>query len=141
MSAAEWLAEHTAATHAEDAHRVITDEAELADVAEQRAIDRDTLNESPRGVAETDLDDLRQVAATEPKLPEDDTVRVPSADETAHNIARAQRALTEIEHRRTLDQARAADEARSQQLARWHADERNTPQQVTDRDGPALETV
>jgi hypothetical protein len=142
VSAAEWLAEHTAATRAEDAHRVITDEAELVDVAEQRATDRDTLDDgSPRGVAETDIDDLRQVAAAEPKPPEDDTVRVPSADETAHSIARAQRALTEIEHRRTLDQARAADEARSQQLARWHADAQDTHQQVADRDGPALETV
>jgi hypothetical protein len=26
-------------------------------------------------------------------------------------------------------------------LARWHADERDTHQQVADRDGPALETV
>lgn len=140
MSAAEWLAEHTAATRAEDLHLVVTDEAELADVAEQRAADRDALNETPAlGVAETNIPDLRHIAATEPKPVEDDAVRVPSADEAANSIARAQRALSEITHRRAIEDVRAADEARSQQLARWHADERDTQAQVADRDGTALE--
>lgn len=51
---------------------------------------------------------------------------MPSADETAETIARAQRALAEIQARQAADEQRAADEARAEQVARWAADDAAT---------------
>lgn len=93
VSVAEWLAEHTAATRAEDPYRAVTDEAELADVAERRAADRDTLDETrpPADTVETDVPDLRGIAAAEPAPVQDDRVcgspqprKLPTAS-PAHN--------------------------------------------------------
>ncbi|MFC7612307.1 hypothetical protein ACFQV2_00100 [Actinokineospora soli] len=73
--------------------------------------------------AEVAVPDLREVAATEPPVQEADAVRVPSADETAETISRAQRALAEIRAREAADAQRAADEARAEQMSRWAADD------------------
>jgi hypothetical protein len=66
--------------------------------------------------------DLREIAAQEPPPVDEHAVRVPTAEETAESIQRAQRALTEIALREATDQARAEDE-RVEQLARWHTED------------------
>ncbi|MQA11729.1 MAG: AAA family ATPase, partial [Pseudonocardiaceae bacterium] len=128
VTAEEWLAAHTEAQTAEDPHREITAEHELADIDQQRtadlaAVDRDKPTHEPQqeAVAETEVADVREVAADEPVGPDEDRVRVPSADETAGTVQRAQRALVEITERTAADHAREAEEARAEQLARWHA--------------------
>jgi hypothetical protein len=112
----------------EDPHRDIHHEHELTDstppVAELPTHDH-------RLGAETAAHDIRDIAAAEPERVEDDAVRVPSADETADNLARAQRALAETRQRQADDQCHAAEQARAQQLARWHTDDQTTHQQHT----------
>jgi len=125
-TAEEWLAAHTAEQLAEDSHRQITDEADLDDVVEQRATDIRAIDtEPPADVAEATVADIRDETAGEPKRAtrsEDDWTRVPTAQETADSVTRAQRALAELEQRHASDQRRAAEEARTQQLGHWHAD-------------------
>ncbi|SNR29156.1 conjugative relaxase domain-containing protein, TrwC/TraI family [Haloechinothrix alba] len=72
--------------------------------------------------------DLREVAVEEPAPAEDDTVRVPSADDTADSVQRAQRALAEIAQREAAERQREADEARAAQLAQWHAQDQAAEQ-------------
>ena len=43
-----------------------------------------------------------------------DEVRVPTADETAESVRRAQRALEELKHRRAVEARHAEDEAREE---------------------------
>jgi hypothetical protein len=168
----EWLAAHRAGDRAGDQRRPVTDEHDLADVAQQR--DTDTIQAVPGAefveaevvsdqlsskAAEPDVAadeipgteivaddntsaddapaagpvaaedqapaDIREVAAGEERVAESDAPRVPSADETAEAVRRAQRALIEIQHRRAAEErfAAAEVEAREEELARWHADD------------------
>ncbi|MFG1820712.1 MobF family relaxase [Kribbella sp. NPDC049174] len=174
----EWLAAHRASDQADDQHRPVTDEHELADIAQQR--DADTIEAVPgaefveaqlvndqlpskaatRDVAADEIPDadivaddntssddattavwvaaddqtvheeqapvdIREIAAGEEGVSESDAPRVPSADETAEAVRRAQRALIEIQHRREAEErfAAAEAEARDEELARWHADD------------------
>lgn len=119
VTAKEWLAAHDAEARAEDAHRPITDDHDLADAADQRARDqRDAgAEESPAKPAELPPRDIREEAAeeTDAKRPPAadlaaDAVRVPSADETAESIRRAQRALQELKQRQATDARQAEDE-------------------------------
>jgi hypothetical protein len=75
--------------------------------------------------------DIREVAASEERVAESDSPRVPSADETAEAVRRAQRALIEIQHRRAAEERHdaAEAEARAEELARWHAND--TTEQAT----------
>ncbi|WP_406048299.1 MobF family relaxase [Kribbella sp. NBC_00889] len=81
--------------------------------------------------------DIREVTATEERAVEADTPRVPSAEESAEAVRRAQRALIEIQHRRAAEDAHAASEAteREEELARWHGDDTHpaAPRQATNR--------
>jgi hypothetical protein len=179
VTADEWLAAQRDESRAEDPHREITDEAALADVAEQRTHDRDdadltidharTISEAApeeetrdgdrhrdlcphdpscddtqaaamahsEPFVETNVPDVRDLAAEEPAPPDVDGVRTPSAEETADSIGRAQRALAEIQQRRTVEQREAAETARTEQLTRWHADD-TVGREVSVRQ-PALE--
>jgi hypothetical protein len=95
--------------------------------------------------------DLRAVAEREEPVAESDTPRVPSADETAEAVRRAQRALIEIQYRREAEDRHAAAEAeaRAEELARWHVDDTTAEQastvpavaadDATDDHGPVLE--
>jgi hypothetical protein len=165
VTAKEWLAAQREDARAEDPHREITDEAELADVAEQRTSDthdadlatnparttdeaapdeavresepkRDLSQDEPgradveahasahsEPLVEPDVPHLRDVAADEPAPPDADGVRTPSAEETADSIGRAQRALAEIQQRRTAEQRESAGHERTEQLTRWHTDD------------------
>ncbi|MEC3976245.1 MobF family relaxase [Amycolatopsis sp. H20-H5] len=124
VTAAEWLdvdAEHQVA---EDVHREVTDEADLVEVVEQRDADVAQVEPEPHAdAAETGVDDVRDVAAQEPVQAQRDTVRVPSADETADEIVQAQRALREIEQRRAAEASRAAEEAQVAELSRRHVED------------------
>nr|WP_246381499.1 MobF family relaxase [Prauserella isguenensis] len=147
VTAAEWLQAHAEAEAAEDPHREITAEHDLADVAAERNADQaagteiaadaqqvagDELaadveppaeSEQVETVVETGLEDVRDQVADEAAQADEDAVRVPSADETADTVDRAQRALAEIAQRQAADQAREAEEAHAAQLARWQVEE------------------
>jgi hypothetical protein len=90
--------------------------------------------------------DIRQEAAAEPARDDGhdpDAVRVPSSDETAESVRRAQRALTELKQRQAIEDRHAADEARDRdaELAHWREDdhahdasEDHTNDRTADRD-------
>lgn len=124
VTAEEWLAAHDVHERAEDPHREVTDEAELADVAEQR--DDDVRNAEPEpdvDAAETAVPDVREVASDEPIREQHDDVRVPSADETAETVEQAQRALAEMRARQELEARQAEDQARADRIERWRTAE------------------
>ena len=110
VTAEEWLALHDEAMRAEDPHREITD---LAD----EHVDE-------MGDAEP-VEDIRDVAAAEPAPVDEDVVRVPSGEEMAESVRRAQRALAEIRARDVADAEREVDESRVDQLTRWHEDDQS----------------
>jgi hypothetical protein len=126
----EWLAHQTAAIRAEDPHRDIHDDHELADAIPPLG---EVVTDDHGSGVETPATDIRDLAAAEPTRIEDDAVRVPSADETADNLARAQRALAETRQRQADEQRHDAEQARAQQLARWHTDDLSTQHRASER--------
>jgi hypothetical protein len=133
----EWLAHQATAMRVEDPHRDIHADHELGDA--MPPLGEVVADDHGPGV-ETHAPDIRDIAAAEPARIEDDAVRVPSADETADNLARAQRALAETRQRQADEQRHATEQARAQQLARWHTDDHTTHQQHTQdhTTGPAV---
>ena len=153
VTAEEWLEAHHAEQQAEDPHREVRDEAELtdpeltdterADITEHTPAT--TANETsaaadevmtqaavrlpavdrPDPVIETNVADIRDTAEPDSTERADPAQRhrVPTADETAAAVARAQAALAEIEARRAADaerEARDAEQAqRREELTRW----------------------
>jgi len=117
ITAEEWLAAERAARDADDGHRPIT-EADLADNGDRGPV----VDEPAEHVIGTAEPDVREVAAREAAPVREDDVRVPSADEVATALARADRAITEISARSVLD-ARADAAERADQLTRWHTDD------------------
>ncbi len=76
----------------------------------------------------TSIRDIREEAAEEADVKRrtgqasrEDAVRVPSADETAESVRRAQRALQELKQRQAADSRRAEDDARDE-ASRRNAD-------------------
>ena len=142
VTAEEWLAAHDAEAKAEDPYRKITDEHDLADVADQRAKDQregghgKPLTQSP----EPDIrEETAQQGTAEKSVARDraaDEVRVPTADETAESVRRAQRALQELKHRQAAEARHAEDEAR-EEVSRWHADQESRATDHEARSGPA----
>jgi hypothetical protein len=128
-TAEEWMRAHDEAMHAEDPHREITNESDLADHDTQTDVHTDH-----------DAHDLRQVAAAERDPVDENTVRAPTAAETADSVDRAQRALAEIRQRNGADGAREAEERRTSELIRWYSDSQR--EAVTDREelGDAMQT-
>jgi conjugative relaxase-like TrwC/TraI family protein len=118
VTAEEWLAAHADDVAAEDPHRVVTDDAELAEVTQQRQADVTAVEPEVQPAVETGVADIREVAAADPVSDGGDEVRVPTAEETADTIARAQRALAEVEQRQQLEQQYADEEAQATELAR-----------------------
>jgi len=120
ITAAEWLAAHRAEQAAEDAHRQVHDDADLHDPA--READRAATLATEWPQLETAIPDVRDVSQpdaaehTDPQQPH----RVPTVDETAEAVTKAQTALAEIAARRDADAAREAEEAtRRDDLTRW----------------------
>jgi len=119
-----------------DDHLQVTDETDLADVAAQRETDRRAVDREPhRDAAETGLADIRDRTDGDPRRGREDQVRVPTADETTDALRRAHRALAEIRAREADDALRAAHDARTEQLARWHQQDRVVEQAATDEHG------
>ncbi|WP_246633756.1 hypothetical protein, partial [Pseudonocardia nigra] len=118
----------------DEPHRDIT-ETDLAeaDTARAEATDRtaepgadvhatdETVAPPPERVEVPDRD-LREIAADEPAPVDEDTVRVPSAEETSDAIEKANRALVEMRARDAAD-AQEAEEHRAEELNRWHTDD------------------
>jgi hypothetical protein len=133
ITADEWLAEHAAEQQAEDPHRRITDDADLADVVGRRDADTRSVGAEPAAGGETAFPDIRDLSADEPTTGGEDDIRIPSSDETAATIQRAQRALNEIHQRRAAEERHAAEQARADQLARGHADDHSAGEQAVER--------
>ena len=57
-------------------------------------------------------------------------MRVPTADETAESVRRAQRALQELKNRQAAEARHAEDQA-VEDMSRWHADQES---RTTDSD-------
>jgi hypothetical protein len=124
-----WLAADAAARRADDAHRDITNDHDLADVAQDTA-DLVLDDSTERGLLVETLPDIRELAATETPRPIDDTVHVPTAQQTADDLTRARRALAETRQRQALEVRHQAEQAHSQQMARWQAEDRADEQAV-----------
>jgi hypothetical protein len=156
VTAEEWLAVQRENIRVEDPHREITDESQLADAAEQRARDTRDAETAPTRNAEimtdephesepaleTDVPDVREIAAPEPQPADENIVRTPSVGETTDTIGRAQRALAEVGRRCAAEEQHAAEEeARTEQLARWHAEdvEHEAPKEAVGQAGPTLD--
>jgi hypothetical protein len=126
-TAEQLLADQRHGIAADDRHRQITDEHDLTHVVEQQDTDLRAIQPEPhRDAADTNLPDIREQPTGEPKREdrnEDDWTRVPPAEETAGDLARAQRAIGEIKQRQREDERRADEETRSRQLASWHHDD------------------
>ncbi len=132
-TAEELLADQHAGQTDDDQHRELTGDHDLADIAEQRETDLRALQPTPPAdTAETNPPDIREVTATaEPQRPvqdQNDWTRVPTTDQTANSITRAQRALAELEQRRHIEQRHAAEEARARQLTHWRQHDRAAAQ-------------
>jgi hypothetical protein len=123
VTAKEWSAAHDAEALAEDAHRPVTDANELAETADQRARDQreaGPMEPAPEGAGST-LPDVREEAAKDADgdrgtehVSRTDAVRVPTADETAESVRRAQRALAELKHRQVAEARRTEADARDE---------------------------
>jgi conjugative relaxase-like TrwC/TraI family protein len=112
--------------HADEADGfTITDEADFADVADQREADGRGINDTAHSDAsETCVPDIREIASEERHRQPGDEVRVPTAGESADAVCRARRALAEIRAREQEDARRAPEETRAEELARWHTETR-----------------
>ena len=111
-----------------------SDETELAEVADERAEDAATFNDRAHDSAEPAPQDIR-VDAKPARHGADDWTRVPTAEETADTITRAQRALAELDRRRVVEEQRTRDEARDAELDRWHTNDREAEAHTADQ-GP-----
>ena len=127
VTAREWLAAHDAEARTEDRHRLITDDHDLADAADQRARDQRgaAAGQPPAQPAEVPSRDIREEAEDEkvgekPRIDDraTDAVRVPTAEETAESVRRAQRALQELKQRQAGDARHAEEEARDESSRR-----------------------
>ncbi|MPZ64547.1 MAG: relaxase domain-containing protein [Pseudonocardiaceae bacterium] len=145
VTAAEWLEADRAERVTEDPHRVVSDNAELLDVADDPvaapvADTTEAVAEDAAPVAETAVPDVRDTSVTDASEHADPAQRhrVPTADETTADVARAQQALAEIEARREADAAReareAAEGARREELARWSEQDHAAEQATHDAD-------
>lgn len=138
VTAEEWLAERRASDEAEDPHRQIIEDYELFDTQQDRDADLATAGRepAPNEPSANPAPDIRTepFAATEPV--DDDSVRVPSAEETADAVRRAQRALVELRQRRAAEEQHEADEQneRDDDLAHWHEHEANAGSRQPARD-------
>ncbi|WP_132421547.1 hypothetical protein [Pseudonocardia endophytica] len=138
VTADEWIEAHRAEQAETDRHREITEDYELSDhPTNQRAADVEEADDVAEQVAETDVPGIRELSAPQADERADTSTRagIPTLDETAEDVARAQVALQEIEQRRRYEQTVEADHA--DDLAAWDADDRadGTGHDDADTDG------
>jgi hypothetical protein len=119
--------------HAEQAAGIDSDPGSATEAAAATDTASDTDSDTD---IDTDSDVVETVAAprrgddhptNRHEARDEDTVRVPSPDETAESVRRARRALAELRQREAIEEHRANDEAaRDDELARWHTDDPHT---------------
>jgi conjugative relaxase-like TrwC/TraI family protein len=137
LTAADWQTIHDADTRTADLHRQISDEHDLADIAAQRDTDQQAVaSDQAHPDTVEPAADIRDTARPDHQQQRrrEDEVRVPTAKETADTIRRAQQALAEIDAREADDARRAREDARTQQLTRWHHDARLEAERTRERD-------
>jgi len=106
VTAQEWLAEHELDTARADTERQVTAEHELAGEGD----DRRGVPGRSEVVVETAVPDIRETAVPDATEHRDaEPGRIPSADETAVAVARAQEALAEARVRDQYDRTDAED--------------------------------
>ena len=127
VTAQEWLDAENAA-RATDDHYLSIPEHDIELGSDHDDYAREEANHDETGADDRDDGiaaegpDVRDVAAAEPRQAGEDIVREASAQDTADAIARARRSLAEMEARQVLD-ARADEDERSAEVARWATDE------------------
>ncbi len=106
VTAEGWLVAHRAEQADADRDREIRDEYELHDPAAERL-------DEPADAAETAVPDVREVSAapTSERTDPAERRRIPTVDETAETVERAQIALAEITARQQAEAARAERDA------------------------------
>jgi hypothetical protein len=131
VTAEEWLAAHDAEAKAEDPYRRITGDYDLAEVADQRVSGQGNSSHVKLLVQTPELDIRGQAAqegtarrSTARTTRTADETRVPTADETAESVRRAQRALQELKYRQAIEKRQAEDEAQ-QEVSQWRADQKS----------------
>lgn len=143
VTAQEWLTAHEADQATAELHREIHDDTELYDhTHDMDQADMDQFATADEFVLETAVPDIRETSTQHATETADSANRhrIPTADETAEAVQRAQEALTEIAARRQLDEARAAEEdARRAELARWADDDRAAEDAAVREHEPVLE--
>jgi hypothetical protein len=137
VTASEWLEVHHAEQAADDLHREIRDEHDLydSDLHDDTATQTDPASVELEN-ARVDIRDTSTADAAETQDPAQ-RHRVPTADETAHAVGRAQAALAEITSRQEADalrEAHTADEfVRRDQLAQWGTDDTTNDDSTADQ--------
>ncbi len=143
VTAADWLDAHQAAEAEEDQHRDVHPD----DVADDELLHNAQAAEQLDAAAP----DIRDTSTPERTEDRDPVVRhrVPTVDETADAVARAQASLREIEARQAADAERAAaeaarqaeEQARADELAQWANTDTDTETADTssEQEGPVLE--
>jgi hypothetical protein len=129
----EWLAAEQQARETDDAYRDISAEHDLTELANRNDADRPTLTDTTdRGpIVETAVPDIRELATAQGPRPVDDSVHVPTIEQTTNELAQARRAIAETQQRQAAEARHAAEYAHSQQLARWSADDHAITDQHT----------
>jgi len=123
------------ADSAEDPHREIRDDADLDDIRQQRAADHQAVEPRPHPTAaETNVKDIRETAAGEARRDGEDQVRVPTSAETTDSVRLARRALAEVRARDADEHKRESEQARTDQLNRWHQHDRHEHARLTTQD-------
>jgi hypothetical protein len=120
VTAEDWLAAHRAEQADSDLRRPITEEHDLAEIAQQRAMDTEPVLDDVAYQPETAIADVRDQTAEDVL---DGPGRVPESSEARRAVLRAQATLAEIEQRRSVEQQRASEEQRVSQLQRWSVDD------------------
>jgi hypothetical protein len=142
VTAAEWLEIHHTEQAADDLHREIRDEYDLYDTDLHK--DTATRTDQASVELETVLADIRDTSTADVAETQDAAQRhrVPTVDETAYAVGRAQVALAEITARQDADalrEAHSAEEfARRNQLARWGTDDATNDDTIVDDRGHDL---
>jgi hypothetical protein len=142
VTATEWLEVHHTEQATDDLHREIRDEHDL--YAPDLHKDTETRTDQASVELETVLADIRDTSTADVAETRDPAQRhrVPTADETAHAVGRAQVALAEITSRQDADALREAHSAqefaRRDQLARWATDDTTNDDTTVDDRGHDL---
>lgn len=127
VTPAEWLAAHEADQAEADRYRRVHAE----DLAQHQPAE-----DVHPDAAETAVPDVRETSAPQPARADEGTARVPSADETAAAVERAQAALVEIRNRRAQEEARSTYET---EPADWAQEAHDAAAQQVAVDGELVE--